>query len=346
MSDHASPTVTVQQSRIITAAANDTRHGACIELTDVTKIYPGQEEAAVESFSMVIPAGELVCFIGPSGCGKTTTMKMVNRLIEPSSGRITIDGQDVLSLNPHQLRRRIGYVIQQIGLLPHMTIADNIALVPRMLGWDRRKTAQRVDELLDLVGLEPGRYRLRYPGQLSGGQQQRVGVARALAADPPAMLMDEPFGATDPITRERLQNEFRALQQRLRKTIIFVTHDFEEALRLGDRIAVLGERSRIVQYDTPDRILAAPANDYVRSFVGGQAAIKRLGLIRAGDLNLLPAVSDGIPDVSDSASLRDVLDTLVSHRTRRVAVRAADGTVRGELDFDTVALAADSGGAR
>ncbi|AWK08538.1 glycine/betaine ABC transporter [Streptomyces spongiicola] len=329
-----------------TDSTDGVRHGARIELTEVTKVYPGQEEAAVESFSMVIPAGELVCFIGPSGCGKTTTMKMVNRLIEPSSGRITIDGEDVLSLNPHELRRRIGYVIQQIGLFPHMTIADNIALVPRMLGWDRRRSAERVDELLNLVGLDPGRYRSRYPRQLSGGQQQRVGVARALAADPPVMLMDEPFGATDPITRERLQNEFLALQQRLRKTIIFVTHDFEEALRLGDRIAVLGERSRIVQYDTPERILAAPADDYVRSFVGGQAAIKRLGLIRAGDLDLLPAGSGDIPAVAAGATLRDVLDAIVAHRAERVAVLGTDGTVLGELDFDSVALAADGRGVR
>nr|WP_229698533.1 ABC transporter ATP-binding protein [Wenjunlia tyrosinilytica] len=317
-----------------------------MELADVSKIYAGQEEPAVESFSMVIPAGELVCFVGPSGCGKTTTMKMVNRLIEPTSGRITMDGEDLLSLNPHELRRRIGYVIQQIGLFPHMSIADNVALVPRMLGWDKRRTAERVDELLHLVGLEPGRFRSRYPRQLSGGQQQRVGVIRALAADPPVMLMDEPFGATDPITREHLQNEFLALQRRLRKTIVFVTHDFEEALRLGDRIAVLGERSRIVQYDTPDRILAEPADDYVRSFVGGQAAIKRLGLIRAGDLDLLPAGSASLPSVRVDATLRDVLDAIVAHRAQRIAVVDSDGRVRGELDFDSLTAAADSGGAR
>ncbi|MFJ9542752.1 ABC transporter ATP-binding protein [Streptomyces sp. NPDC101225] len=321
-------------------------HGARIELTGVTKIYPGQEEPAVESFSMVIPAGELVCFVGPSGCGKTTTMKMVNRLIEPSSGRITMDGEDMLSLDPHDLRRRIGYVIQQIGLFPHMSIADNVGLVPRMLGWGKRRIADRVDELLNVVGLEPGRFRSRYPRQLSGGQQQRVGVARALAADPPVMLMDEPFGATDPITRERLQNEFLALQQRMRKTIIFVTHDFEEALRLGDRIAVLGERSRIVQYDTPARILAAPADDYVRSFIGGQAAIKRLGLIKAGDLALLSAGSAPLPSVAADATLRDALDAIVAHRAQRIAVLDAEGAVRGELDFDTIALAADDGGAR
>ncbi|MET8942956.1 ABC transporter ATP-binding protein [Streptomyces sp. NPDC004542] len=309
-------------------------------------MYPGQEEPAVESFSMVIPAGELVCFVGPSGCGKTTTMKMVNRLIEPTGGRITMDGEDLLSLDPHDLRRRIGYVIQQIGLFPHMTIADNVGLVPRMLGWNKRRIAERVDELLNVVGLEPGRFASRYPRQLSGGQQQRVGVARALAADPPVMLMDEPFGATDPITRERLQNEFLALQRRMRKTIIFVTHDFEEALRLGDRIAVLGERSRIVQYDTPERILAAPADDYVRSFVGGHAAIKRLGLITAGSLELLPAGSSPLPSVAADATLRDALDAIVAHRAHRIAVLGADGTVRGELDLDTIARAAETGGAR
>ncbi|MFI1561593.1 ABC transporter ATP-binding protein [Streptomyces sp. NPDC020490] len=345
MSDHVSPTATIAATA---GSGEDTaaRHGARIELTDVTKIYPGQEEPAVESFSMVIPAGELVCFVGPSGCGKTTTMKMVNRLIEPSGGRITMDGEDLLSLDPHDLRRRVGYVIQQIGLFPHMSIADNVGLVPRMLGWNKRRTADRVDELLNVVGLEPGRFRSRYPRQLSGGQQQRVGVARALAADPPVMLMDEPFGATDPITRERLQNEFLALQRRMRKTIIFVTHDFEEALRLGDRIAVLGERSRIVQYDTPERILAAPADDYVRSFIGGQAAIKRLGLIRAGDLDLLPAGSGALPSVAADATLRDALDAIVAHRAHRIAVLDADGSVRGELDLDTLAAAAETGGAR
>lgn len=343
MSDHVSSALTSLQDGTLPTRTSAARHGARIEFAEVTKVYPGQEEAAVESFSMVIRAGELVCFIGPSGCGKTTTMKMVNRLIEPSRGRITIDGEDVLCINPHELRRRIGYVIQQTGLFPHMTTADNIALVPRMLGWDKRRIAQRVDELLHLVGLEPGRFRSRYPRQLSGGQQQRVGVARALAADPPVMLMDEPFGATDPITRERLQNEFLALQQRLRKTIVFVTHDFEEALRLGDRIAVLGERSRIVQYDTPGRILSAPADDYVRSFVGGQAAIKRLGLTRAGEVDLLPVGAGAVPSVDAAATLRDVLDAFVAHRTHRVAVLDADGRIRGELDFHTVVAGAGSG---
>ncbi|MGN6782014.1 MAG: ABC transporter ATP-binding protein, partial [Marmoricola sp.] len=213
--------------------------GVSIELDGVTKVYPGQSAPAVEDFSMTINPGELVMFVGPSGCGKTTTMKMVNRIIEPTGGSIRIDGQDVLGLAPDELRRHIGYVIQQIGLFPHMTIADNIATVPRLLGWDKKRINTRVEELLETVQLDPAVFAKRFPRQLSGGQQQRAGVARALAADPPVMLMDEPFGATDPITREKLQAEFLRLQADIGKTIIFVTHDFDEAVRLGDRIAVL-----------------------------------------------------------------------------------------------------------
>ena len=207
-------------------------------------------------------------FVGPSGCGKTTLMKMINRLIEPTSGRIFIQGEDVTGVNPDQLRRRIGYVIQQIGLFPHMTIADNIATVPRMLGWDKARIEQRVDELLELVGLDAAIFRSRYPKQLSGGQRQRVGVARALAVDPPVMLMDEPFGAIDPITRDRLQNEFLRLQAEIRKTIVFVTHDIDEAIKMGDRIAILREGAKIAQYDTPKHILSAPADAFVADFVG------------------------------------------------------------------------------
>ncbi|HEU4675748.1 MAG TPA: ABC transporter ATP-binding protein [Motilibacteraceae bacterium] len=326
--------------------AGGTTHGARIELVEVSKRYPGQAEPAVNDFSMVIPAGELVVFVGPSGCGKTTTMKMINRIIEPTSGQILLDGEDVLSLDPDRLRRRIGYVIQQIGLFPHMTIAENIAIVPRLLGWDKARTGQRVDELLDVVGLEPGRFRGRFPRQLSGGQQQRVGVARALAADPPVMLMDEPFGATDPITRDKLQNEFLRLQQQLRKTIIFVTHDFEEALKLGDRIAVLGEGSRIHQYDTPDAILAAPADDYVAEFVGHSAAIKRLALKSVADLQLsTAATSPDLPSVSADATLREALDAMVGSAATEVLVRRADGTVAGTADYAAVcrALAARPG---
>jgi osmoprotectant transport system ATP-binding protein len=235
---------------------------------------------------MEIPAGEIVMLVGPSGCGKTTTMKMINRLIEPTSGRILIGDDDVTKRDPDQLRRHIGYVIQGAGLFPHLTVGDNIAIVPRLLKWDKKRTASRIDELLDLVSLDPAQYRDRYPRELSGGQQQRIGVARALAADPPVLLMDEPFGAVDPITRQRLQDELLRLQEELRKTIVFVTHDFDEAVKLGDRIAILQTGSKIVQYDSPDRILAEPANDFVRGFVGAGAALKQLTLTRVRDVDL------------------------------------------------------------
>ncbi|GAA1820064.1 ABC transporter ATP-binding protein [Planosporangium flavigriseum] len=251
-----------------------------ISLENVSKRYRGQKAPAVENVSMTIRRGEIVVLVGPSGCGKTTTMKMINRLIEPSSGRICVDGADVTSLDGTELRRRIGYVIQQGGLFPHMSVATNVGMVPKMLGWSRRRIDERVDELLHLVGLEPGQYRNRLPRQLSGGQQQRVGVARALAADPPVMLMDEPFGATDPLTRDRLQNEFLRLQEKLQKTIVFVTHDFDEAIKMGTRIAVLGERSRIRQFDTPERLLAEPADKTVGQFIGAGAALKQLNLRR------------------------------------------------------------------
>ncbi|HEU5038865.1 MAG TPA: ABC transporter ATP-binding protein [Nocardioides sp.] len=300
------------RSNSIFPSTAGTSGGVSIELDGVTKVYPGQGVPAVEDFSMRIEPGELVMFVGPSGCGKTTTMKMVNRIIEPSSGSIRIDGQDVLHLSPDQLRRHIGYVIQQIGLFPHMTIADNIATVPKLLGWSKTRTSQRVEELLETVQLDPAVFAKRYPRQLSGGQQQRAGVARALAADPPVMLMDEPFGATDPITRERLQAEFLRLQAEIGKTIIFVTHDFDEAVRLGDRIAVLSERSRIEQFDTPDAILAAPANEYVASFIGSGAALKRLALLPVTAARLTPVDgSSRRPSVSSTATLRDALDLLM-----------------------------------
>ncbi|MFI9560447.1 ABC transporter ATP-binding protein [Nonomuraea endophytica] len=311
-----------------------------IRLIEVTKQYDGQPHPAVDAVSLDIPAGELVVFVGPSGCGKTTTMKMINRLIEPTSGQILLGGEDVLAKEPNELRRHIGYVIQQIGLFPHLTIAENIKLVPGLLGWSRDRCEKRSDELLDLVGLDPSAFRSRYPRQLSGGQQQRVGVARALAADPPVMLMDEPFGATDPITRERLQNEFLRLQAELRKTIVFVTHDFDEAIKLGDRIAVLKERSHIAQYDTPEHILANPADDYVASFVGSAAALKRLALIPVAKLTARPGgAQDGLPAVPDGASARDALDLMIRHGTS--SVRVAGGTV----DFETISglLGSDHG---
>jgi osmoprotectant transport system ATP-binding protein len=260
--------------------------GARILLDGVTKRYPGQTTAAVDNVTLEIPAGEIVMLVGPSGCGKTTTMKMINRLIEPTSGRILIGDDDVTHRDPDQLRRHIGYVIQGAGLFPHLTVGDNIAIVPRLLKWDKKRVAERIDELLDLVGLEPDKYRNRYPRELSGGQQQRVGVARALAADPPVLLMDEPFGAVDPITRQRLQDELLRLQEELRKTIVFVTHDFDEAVKLGDRIAILQVGSKIVQYDTPEQILANPADSFVSDFVGHGAALKQLTLTRVRDVAL------------------------------------------------------------
>ena len=272
-----------------------------IQLKDLTKIYPGQSEPAVKSVSMDIPEGEIVVLVGPSGCGKTTTMKMINRLIEPTSGEIYLSGENVTNVDADQLRRRIGYVIQQIGLFPHLTIHDNIATVPRLLGWDRKRTDARVNELLDTVGLDPDQYRDRYPKEMSGGQRQRVGVARAMAADPEVMLMDEPFGATDPITRERLQNEFLRLQEEINKTIIFVTHDIDEAIKMGDRIAILREQSVIAQFDTPETILTAPADEFVEDFIGSGASLKRLNLSRVRDVDYHSDVPTGTYDESREA---------------------------------------------
>ena len=312
--------------------------GATIQLLDVTKRYSGQGAPAVDRITMEIAAGEIVVLVGPSGCGKTTTMKMMNRLIEPTSGTILIGGTDILKLDPDEHRRNVGYVIQQIGLFPHMRIAENIGLVPRMLGWSRRKTADRVEELLEVVGLPASEYARRYPRELSGGQQQRVGVARALAADPPVMLMDEPFGATDPITRDHLQNEFLRLQREMGKTIVFVTHDFNEALKMGDRIAVLGPQSVIAQYDTPEAILAAPADDYVASFIGSGGQLKRLGLMRLRDavLRPVPAHKD-LPVITVEASLHDALDVMLENGSDRVLVAEDDsgsGAVLGSIRMD------------
>ncbi|QYN24264.1 ABC transporter ATP-binding protein [Amycolatopsis sp. DSM 110486] len=266
--------------------SDDHVSGAEIELEHVTKRYPGTRAPAVDDFSMIVPAGKIVVLVGPSGCGKTTTMRMINRLIEPTSGRITIGGEDALKLDVDTLRRRIGYAIQQAGLFPHFTVAQNIGVVPGLLGWDKKRVTARVEEMMDLVGLDPADFRDRFPRQLSGGQQQRVGVARALAADPPVLLMDEPFGAVDPITRGNLQDELLRLQTELKKTIVFVTHDFDEAVKLGDKIAVLGNESKILQYDTPDAILANPADDTVAGFVGAGASLKQLTLLRVRDVEL------------------------------------------------------------
>ncbi|MFD3550199.1 betaine/proline/choline family ABC transporter ATP-binding protein [Streptomyces sp. NPDC058655] len=287
------------------APAPGSASGATIRLENLTKRYPGNPAPAVDDVSMDIKAGETVVFVGPSGCGKSTTLKMINRLIEPSSGRIRIGDEDVTDMDPVKLRRKIGYAIQSSGLFPHMTVAENIALVPKMTGWPKAKVKDRVEEMLDLVGLDPREFHGRYPRQLSGGQQQRVGVARALAADPPVLLMDEPFGAVDPITRDHLQDELIRLQHELHKTIVFVTHDFDEAIKLGDRIAVLRERSHIAQFDTPEAILTNPADDFVSGFVGAGAALKRLNLTRVRDVGIAE-----FPTVSVDDPLQQIFSTL------------------------------------
>jgi osmoprotectant transport system ATP-binding protein len=266
--------------------------GAVVDLEHLSKRYgPPGTPPAVTDLSLEIPAGQICVLVGPSGCGKTTTMKMINRLIEPTSGRVTIDGRDVMGLPAVELRRSIGYVIQQVGLFPHLTVADNVATVPRLLGWPEARIRERVDELLELVGLDPSGYRSRYPAALSGGEQQRVGVARALAADPPVMLMDEPFGAVDPIRRDRLQNEFLRLQEKVRKTVVFVTHDVDEAIKMADRIAILQRGGILAQYDTPQAILDAPASEFVERFVGADRGLKRLSLARVADLPLTEPVT-------------------------------------------------------
>ncbi|WP_017832049.1 MULTISPECIES: ABC transporter ATP-binding protein [unclassified Kocuria] len=289
--------------------------GARILLENVSKRYPGQAKAAVDGLTLEIPAGSIVMLVGPSGCGKTTTLKMINRLIEPTEGRIVIDGQDVTSMNGDELRRGIGYVIQAGGLFPHMSVATNIGMVPKMLGWDKQRIAARVDELLELVSLDPAVYRDRYPRELSGGQQQRVGVARALAADPPVLLMDEPFGAVDPITRQRLQDELINIQHELQKTIVCVTHDFDEAVKLGDWIAVFDEGARIVQYDAPERVLAEPADEFVEDFIGSGAGLKQLTLTRVREVDLVPAVT-----TRPGEDVRAVLGRVDEAGTRDVVV--------------------------
>jgi osmoprotectant transport system ATP-binding protein len=266
-----------------------TRSGASsVRYEETTKQYPGAAGPAVDKLTLEVPAGEICVLVGPSGCGKTTAMRMVNRTVEITSGDVLVGDRSVREREPAQLRREIGYVIQQIGLFPHRTITENIGAVPQLLGWKKDRIRQRSAELLELIGLDP-ELGDRYPAQLSGGQQQRVGVARALAADPLVMLMDEPFGAIDPINRERLQNEFLRLQAEIRKTVLFVTHDIDEAIKMGDRIAVMREGGRVEQYATPAELLMAPANEFVEDFVGADRALKRLALMRVGDINLWEA---------------------------------------------------------
>jgi osmoprotectant transport system ATP-binding protein len=287
--------------------ATNTRRGAVVEFDRVTKRYGGKGDApAVQELSLRVPGGEVCVLVGPSGCGKTTTLKMVNRLVEPSSGRVLLDGDDISERNPVELRRRIGYVIQQTGLFPHLTVGANVATVPRLLGWDARRTRERVDELIELVGLDPAIYRDRYPAQLSGGERQRIGVARAIATDPPVLLMDEPFGAVDPITRGRLQNEFLRLQQQLGTTILFVTHDIDEAIKMGDLVAVFKPGGRLAQYDTPMAVLEQPTDDYVARFVGADRGLKRLSLSRVRDVPLDHPAAIRVGD--DAAAAARVLE--------------------------------------
>jgi osmoprotectant transport system ATP-binding protein len=262
---------------------------ATVEFRHVSKHYAGAAGAgAVVDLSLLVPAGEICVLVGPSGCGKTTSLKMVNRLVEPSSGHVLIDDEDIMSIEVTALRRRIGYVIQQVGLFPHQTIADNIATVPRLLGWSRERITRRVEELIELIGLDPGTVRNRYPSQLSGGERQRVGVARAMAVEPPVMLMDEPFGAVDPIVRERLQNEFIRLHRSLGTTVLFVTHDIDEAIKMGTRVAVMQQGGHLAQYAAPTELLLHPANDFVARFVGADRGLKRLTLLTVADVRLEP----------------------------------------------------------
>ncbi|MEN3356668.1 MAG: osmoprotectant transport system ATP-binding protein [Mycobacteriales bacterium] len=298
---------------------------AMIRLDAVSKRYP-DGTVAVGELTLDIPPGEVVMFVGPSGCGKTTTMKMINRLIEPTSGRIILDGEDVTRVDPVKLRRRIGYVIQQVGLFPHRTIGENVGTVPRLLGWDRRRAAARVTELLDLVGLDPKVFAKRYPHQLSGGQRQRVGVARALAADPVVLLMDEPFSAIDPIARDRLQAEFLRLQAEVRKTVVFVTHDIEEAVRVGDRIAVLSQGGKLEQFADPATLLGSPASSFVADFVGSDRGLKRLAVtpITVEDLEQPPVVRLADP-------LADARSAMERAGARWAVVLDGDDSLRGWL---------------
>jgi osmoprotectant transport system ATP-binding protein len=309
-----------------------TSTAAEVVFDEATKRYPGRPEPAVDHLSLTVPAGEICVLVGPSGSGKTTALKLVNRLIYLDEGEIRIDGTRIYDLDVTELRRGIGYVIQQVGLFPHMTVETNVGTVPRLLGWPKQRVRERTVELLELVGLDPAQDGPRYPAQLSGGQRQRVGLARALAANPPLMLMDEPFGAIDPIVRARLQDEFLRLQQELRKTVLFVTHDIDEAIKIGDRIAIFREGGKLAQYDTPETILRHPADDFVAEFVGADRALKELALRTLGDLELGPP-RDG-PRTAVDTSLRDALALLIAEHADVLAVVDAGGTVVGSVSKD------------
>ncbi len=323
----------------------DTAHGegsaaypkaAELELVNVSKRYPGQREPAIPDLSLTVPAGEVCVLVGPSGSGKTTAMRLINRMIPLTGGDILLGGRSVLVIEPNELRKSIGYVIQQIGLFPHQSIAENIATVPRLLGWDKHRIAARVDELLELVGMDPAEVAHRFPAQLSGGQRQRVGVARALAADPPLMLMDEPFGAIDPINRARLQDEFLHLQEQVRKTIVFVTHDIDEAIKMGDRIAILRQGGSLAQYATPEEILTNPADEFVAEFVGEDRALKRLGLATLQDVELQQpnGLKPGSDRVAVTATVRDALSHLLAAGGSPLTVVDDHDQVRGIVTLE------------
>jgi osmoprotectant transport system ATP-binding protein len=307
-----------------------------LELRGVSKRYAGQREPAIHDLSFTVPAGDVCVLVGPSGSGKTTTMRLINRMISISGGDILLGGRSVLEREPKELRREIGYVIQQIGLFPHLTVAENIATVPNLLGWPKDRTHARVRELLELIDLDPLEMEARYPAELSGGQRQRVGVARALAADPPLMLMDEPFGAIDPINRVRLQDEFLRLQDKVKKTVVFVTHDIDEAIKMGDRIAILREGGVLAQYDTPREILTHPADDFVAQFVGADRGLKRLALTTLHELELLEpdrlaagAAANGALSLPRETSVRDAVSLMLTANGEPVRVLDAEGRVEG-----------------
>jgi osmoprotectant transport system ATP-binding protein len=334
--------VTPDQAKASTGESRTgTKSAAPLEFRSVTKHYPGGKAPALENLSFTVPAGEVCVLVGPSGCGKTTAMRLVNRMIDLTGGDILIDGKSVMREQPTQLRREIGYVIQQIGLFPHLTINNNIGVVPKLLGWSKKRIHERSAELLDLIGLpeEMGR---RYPSQLSGGQRQRVGVARALAADPPLMLMDEPFGAIDPINRDNLQNQFLRLQREIRKTIVFVTHDIDEAIKMGDKIAILKEGGDLVQYDSPSNILANPANEFVAQFVGADRGLKRLALTLLTNSNLADvekaktATVGNEPTISRKASLRDALSLMMTEAMRPLLVLDDNGQPVGYVTMEII----------
>jgi len=310
-----------------------------IEFVNVTKRFSRSSRPVVKNLNLTIYEGEIVVFIGPSGCGKTSTLKMINRLIEPTEGKILLDGKDISELNPLTLRQNIGYVIQNIGLFPHMTVEENIAVVPKMKKWPKEKIRQRVTELLELVGLDPDTFRRRSPHQLSGGQQQRVGIARALAADPPIMLMDEPFGALDPITRERLQNEFLKIQRRVKKTIVFVTHDINEAVKMGDKIVIMRD-GEIIQHDTSEAVLSAPADQFIANLIGEDRAIKYLSLVPISRLLTdevppLPPKTE-IPFIHPDGTLKDGLNRMLENNVTELAVVDAHQRVLGRITMNQI----------